>query len=389
MSAPATHNIAPSFHPFSKAVWDNDVLQALEMLESNPSLALLKEPECGHTVLSIACNLVNGEKLVEKLCDYQADIGVYCKHANGPLREASRSGAFFSTKLLLKLGAEVNKRTHKGDTPLFNAAESGHTDIVKLLLQHNADIHIPMWDYSTPLYIACQSGHFEVVKFLLENGAKDDINKPTYDKSYPLHAATDGGHLDVIKLLCEANAIVDAKMQGNSFTSLFLACRRGHYDCVKYLISQGADVNAVSSVNSTSLLIAAEHNNLEILKYLISVGADYLLTMDGGFSAFYFACQNGHLEIAKYLASLPGVTIDQVTTKNYSPLSIAIEKAHFPVVNWLLTQQPDLTTITIYSDTILDIAKETGDNKIIQAVDFAYQKHLVALRRFHSTKKAR
>lgn len=43
---------------------------------------------------------------------------------------------------LVSLGADVNRRSVKGNTALHDCAESGSLDILKLLLKHNAKMDV-------------------------------------------------------------------------------------------------------------------------------------------------------------------------------------------------------------------------------------------------------
>lgn len=58
-----------------------------------------------------------------------------------PLHLAARAGHFHITELLVARGAQIELRTHKGETALYTACEKGHVDIVKFLIQKNAVVN--------------------------------------------------------------------------------------------------------------------------------------------------------------------------------------------------------------------------------------------------------
>ena len=60
------------------------------------------------------------------------------------------------------------------------------------------------------------------------------------------------------------------------FTALMLACRGGHLDMVKYLVSEGCDVDLPSQDESkdTALMHAIRFNHVEIVQYLIDIGVN-------------------------------------------------------------------------------------------------------------------
>jgi ankyrin repeat protein len=77
------------------------------------------------------------------------------------------------TKLLIKAGADVNKRSSEGHfNPLLNAAYSGNLEVVKILLEAGADVHIRVQDYLNSLEYA-EQGKIE--------GHKHNQGKP-YDE---------------------------------------------------------------------------------------------------------------------------------------------------------------------------------------------------------------
>jgi len=57
-------------------------------------------------------------------------------------------------------------------------------------------------------------------------------------------------------------------------TPLHLASGNGHLEVVKFLVSQGANVNALNDAGNTPLHWAALLGELQVVEYLLSQGAD-------------------------------------------------------------------------------------------------------------------
>ena len=93
---------------------------------------------------------------------------------------AVKYGKLNILKLLLKSGANVNKRNSKGATPLYFAVQQNDSEAVKVLLDQD-DIEVDLkaekdgigW---TPLFRACAEGYLKIVSLLLSKGA--DVNSP-------------------------------------------------------------------------------------------------------------------------------------------------------------------------------------------------------------------
>lgn len=67
-----------------------------------------------------------------------ADIEVANRHGHTCLMIACYKGHYKIAHYLLSLGANVNRRSFKGNTALHDCAESGSLEILQLLLAHGA-----------------------------------------------------------------------------------------------------------------------------------------------------------------------------------------------------------------------------------------------------------
>jgi hypothetical protein len=91
------------------------------------------------------------------------------------LRFAIRNRDIAAVQRLVASGADVNARSHGGNTPLMTAAEEGLVDIARVLLDKGAEINACDVRGDTPLIRAAFSGGPEIVRLLLERGADPDI----------------------------------------------------------------------------------------------------------------------------------------------------------------------------------------------------------------------
>ena len=87
------------------------------------------------------------------------------------IHQVAREGNVQVLKVLIQLGADVNREDSEGYTPASEAAENGHVEVIRALHQAGADLNIPNNDGLTPAYIAAQKGHVELMRALHQSGA--------------------------------------------------------------------------------------------------------------------------------------------------------------------------------------------------------------------------
>jgi ankyrin repeat protein len=92
--------------------------------------------------------------------------------------------------------------------------------------------------------------------------------------------ATMDGNLGSMRWLHFAGAKIDARTRlGNP---LFLAASEGRLNAVRYLLDEGADVNACEGGGSTALMEAAYKGHPEVIKELLLRGAEINLISEQG-----------------------------------------------------------------------------------------------------------
>lgn len=125
-------------------------------------------------------------------------------------------------------------------------------------------------------------------------------SRPRYKEQrqrYFAQAAMDGS-LRRLQLLHLAGAQVNAR--GTCCMPLFLAAGEGRLEVVRYLLDQGADVNAREQRGGTALTEAVFNGRLAAAKELMFRGADLNAIGDGG-TALDIAINRNHTEIAALL----------------------------------------------------------------------------------------
>lgn len=109
-------------------------------------------------------------------------------------------------------------------------------------------------DWDKLLFIACRDGKLKEVEVVLQQ--KPNINCQKDQEKTPLITACCGNHKDiVIKLLATGQCKTDLQ-DSLGCTALFLACKLGHIDLVRLLLSRNADMKIPSNDGTSPLVVA-------------------------------------------------------------------------------------------------------------------------------------
>ncbi len=79
------------------------------------------------------------------------------------------------------------------------------------------------------------------------------------------------------------------------------AVRQGDVECVKRLLTVGADINARDRYGQTALMIAARNGESSVVRFLLKNGAELDYTAKYGLSALMLAVIGGHADIVQAL----------------------------------------------------------------------------------------
>jgi len=164
-------------------------------------------------------------------------------------------------ELLLKNGANVNKRGYRRNTPAMLAAEMGDLQIIKILVNSGANLNDQNLDGDSLISIAAFNKHNHIIEYLIEQG-------------------------------------VDINMKNNiGETSLIIAARRGAIKTVEFLLNRGANPKVTSrkgksilevlkesrdtmNPNSLKLLIAEKEKLYEASNIWVPFGEDKIAHVD-------------------------------------------------------------------------------------------------------------
>ena len=218
------------------AVRAGDIAAVRSVIKSGVDV---NQPNAWGTPLDIAVSK-GSDKIVQLLIDAGADIeGATLPGAGGehPLHLAAmRSWGANTARLLVSRGAQLDARDAAGRTPLIIAVLADNFELADVLLDAGADLEAADGNFGeSPLSWAACWGRLSAAKFLLSKGAQ--INRKTgREGNTPLHRA--------------------------------VICSKGHPEMIKYLVANGADVNATNNEGLTPIERAHNRKAKELLRSL-------------------------------------------------------------------------------------------------------------------------
>lgn len=121
----------------------------------------------------------------------------------------------------------------------------------------------------TPLYEAAKLNRPEICELLLQSKA-EPFAHPVYNL-YPLHCACNEGHVQVVEVFTRHLTTDKLNYRNtNGDTPLHIAALRGHLDCVKVLLTKGADPCIANSSGKTSAQEAEKNQHYDLVEYINS-----------------------------------------------------------------------------------------------------------------------
>lgn len=300
--------IAKKSHTFKKVYYLNMSFVRIPLLEKLPKDIRLHE-------IYRFCYNPSIEKYVRSYGHILEMILSHPKYSvKDVLKAACKYGYLDLVKYCIENGAAPGIRS-PSCTLLQTAIKGGHFEVIKYLISVGCNVRI---NDDECIQLAAKNGYFDIVRSLVHAGASVNAGK-----RFPvIYAVITAGCLETLQCI----AFAGGSVHDNNEYPLYIACEKGYFDCVKYLVQEckadfhakkgrawrGAALNGhmeivqyfVSLGASSPVVIcdAVKGGHIDIVKYLISTfNAQYQRCVD---MAFVEACGQGQLDIVKYLAPL-------------------------------------------------------------------------------------
>lgn len=211
-----------------------------------------------------SCNI---EVLLYIILQKGVDINQPDNRSRTCLQFACRHLSLNMIKFLIERKADPYKECDRSLNALHNAARYDRFDAIKYLVEQlKMDLDARV---NTPLSCALSSSNPEIIKYVVDLN-KESINKPSFRFGvYPIDTAAMLNDIKTMKLIKEYGGEmngVSMGLLGTCINSLIFAIQGGFYDACRYLIENGADVNAKTISGKNVYYYAAKRKDIELLK---------------------------------------------------------------------------------------------------------------------------
>jgi ankyrin repeat protein len=152
--------------------------------------------------------------------------------------------------------------------------------------------------------------HYPILSFLLLTLSSGcGLITPSHHRTEdytPVVAAATAGDLNTVREAVHSDPTLVKYKEWDNATLLHDAVGQNHMDVAKYLLEEGADVNAVKTDGVTPLHMAARNGNTEMTKLLLERGAKIDAIDAKGWTPLDRAQKWGHQDTAEFLRQQGG-----------------------------------------------------------------------------------
>lgn len=208
---------------------------------------------------------------------------------------------------------------------LIEAVKRGDGAAVERLLDADPSLVHESENGASAVLLAIYYGKPEIVRLFLARGR---------ELTFPEACAV--GDTDLVQRMLARDPSLLQSRSPDGFPSLGLAIFFRHSELARYLIAQGADVNAAAqnAQRVAPVHAAAAVQDHEILRMLLERGADANARQQSNFTPMHTAASRGDIEMAKLLLRF-GARADDRTEGGETPADVALGHGHPEFGEWL------------------------------------------------------
>lgn len=203
---------------------------------------------------------------VKECIKKRVKVNILDREGNTPLHYACSCKNIEMVDLLIKAGANVNKKNRQGFTPISLALfiKDDIQVAKKLVDSYRVDLNKQDFGGRPLLTWACEFGNMEVVDFLIN--FKVDVNKIDEGGYAPIHVAIMHQNMPIIEKILDNKKVNINKKDKSGRTPLHFACRSGNEQIVKSILGLKPRINEKDIYGDIALQEAYKFKNIEVVK---------------------------------------------------------------------------------------------------------------------------
>ena len=222
-----------------------------------------RKPRCSSPreealLLLVAVQAGNEDEVRRCLDDARVDIEAADKDGLTSLHLGCQAGNLELVSMLIEHGASVHALSKAGRSPLYECCAHGQSECLSLLLAVGAAFDEPRQNGARPLAVACEARR---------QGAsmpyRAHASTPPASALTPWVCTCPGtqyGHVECVRMLLSQGAEVDSEMFDGA-TPLFISCESGHQACASLLLDHGASADKADKKGVTPLAVGRKNGN--------------------------------------------------------------------------------------------------------------------------------
>ncbi|ETE72359.1 Ankycorbin, partial [Ophiophagus hannah] len=192
--------------------------------------------------------------------------------------------------------------------------------------------------------------------------------------------AVENADLEKVASLLGKKGTNATKHDSEGKTAFHLAASKGYSECLRLMITHGAEVTILDGTGHNALHLAAKNNHVDCVKRLLQVSPNVqqrtqiargktLYIMQDGNTPFFLAVQNGHPEVCKYLLD-HGADVNSRDKNRRTALMLACEAGSLSIAEILIRKGADIHLADALGHNALHysmLSENTGIQSLLQS----------------------
>lgn len=269
------------------------------------------------------------------------------------------------------------------------ASRNGHPEIVKVLIRFVRNklsteqgiqyVNVSNNEGETALHKVCQIVKDEVkihgsdvaiVRMLYQGGTDWSIQTKAAGETCFHYCALAGNNAVLAEMITHMNATEIQKALNRQssigWTSLLIACHKGHMELVTTLLANHARVDVFDNEGRSALHLAAERGFLQVCDALLTNKAFINSKSRVGRTALHLAAMNGYSQLCKFLIKEHNAVLDILTLRKQTPLNLAAGNGQMEVCKLLLELGANIDATDDLGQKPIHVAAQNNYSEVVK-----------------------